>query len=243
MIGTEAVAARFSHAELYQNGEDRQTLARYVPARRARVVGNGTDLSRFGPDPLARAEVRAELGVADDELLVGGVGRRVAEKGIAEFGAAARALAGKARFVWVGPDDPDKPDALADAEAGVEFLGLRSDMERIYAALDVFVLPVLPRGLQPLRDGGRRQRAAARAQRHPRLPRGGPARGAGAARARRRRRGAHRRRRAAARRPRPARHASAPRPARRALAEFDQRAVAAVSLATYDAVLARRARR
>jgi glycosyltransferase involved in cell wall biosynthesis len=85
--------------------------------------------------------LRAELGIADDELLVGGVGRRVAEKGIAEYAAAARALAGKATFVWVGPDDPDKPDALAEAEHGVRFLGSRDDMPAVYSALDVFVLP------------------------------------------------------------------------------------------------------
>ncbi|MFI5533893.1 glycosyltransferase family 4 protein [Kitasatospora sp. NPDC051853] len=141
VLGAEAFAARFSHAELYQNGEDRETLARAVPARRSRVVGNGVDLSRFGEDPEARARIRAALGVADDELLVGGVGRRVAEKGIVEYAEAARALAGKARFVWVGPQDADKPDALAEEEKGVEYLGSRSDMPQVYAALDVFVLP------------------------------------------------------------------------------------------------------
>ncbi len=143
VLGAEAFAARFSHAELYQNGEDRTTLARAVPGRRSRVVGNGVDLSRFTADPADRARIRSALGVGEDELLVGGVGRRVAEKGIREYAGAARALAGKARFVWIGPEDPDKPDALGDdpAAGGVEFLGSRSDMPELYAALDVFVLP------------------------------------------------------------------------------------------------------
>ncbi|MDY0816411.1 glycosyltransferase [Kitasatospora purpeofusca] len=144
VLGAEAFAARFSHAELYQNGEDRRTLARAVPARRSRVVGNGVDLTRFATDPRARgrarARLRAELGLGPDELLVGGVGRRVAEKGIGEYAEAARALTGKARFVWIGPDDPDKPDAHG-AESGVAFLGPRADMPAVYAALDVFVLP------------------------------------------------------------------------------------------------------
>ncbi|MFE2726424.1 glycosyltransferase [Kitasatospora sp. NPDC059327] len=144
VLGAEAFAARFSHAELYQNGEDRRTLARAVPGRRSRVVGNGVDLTRFATAPgdraRARARLRAELGVGPDELLVGGVGRRVAEKGIGEYAEAARALAGKARFVWIGPDDPDKPDAHGP-ESGVEFPGPRGDMPAVYAALDVFVLP------------------------------------------------------------------------------------------------------
>lgn len=141
VYGAEAFAAQFSHAELYQNAEDARTLRWAVPARKVRVVGNGVDLERFSPDPEGGAKVRAELGVADDELLVGGVGRRVAEKGIREFSVAARALADRARFVWVGPDDPDKPDALFDVERRIGMLGLRNDMPAIYSALDVFVLP------------------------------------------------------------------------------------------------------
>ena len=140
----EAVAAQASHAELYQNGQDRETMRRAVPGWRSRVVGNGVDLERFRPDWAARASVRAELGIADDELLVGGVGRRVAEKGIREFIEVARALAGKARFVWIGPADDDKPDAIRDDIDGVDsvaFLGERHDMAAVYSALDAFVLP------------------------------------------------------------------------------------------------------
>ncbi len=141
VYGAEAAAAAFSDAELYQNATDRQTLSRWVRQRTTRVVGNGTDLERFTTDPAARARVRAELGVADDEILVGGVGRLVAEKGIAEYAAAARSLAGRARFVWVGPADPDKPDALDRVDSAVRLLGERTDMPAIYNALDVFCLP------------------------------------------------------------------------------------------------------
>jgi hypothetical protein len=81
VLGAESIAGQASHAELYQNGEDRNTLRRAVPARRSKVVGNGTDLDRFVPDAEARAKARAELGVADGEVLVGAVGRQVAEKG------------------------------------------------------------------------------------------------------------------------------------------------------------------
>ena len=141
VYGVEALAARFSHLELYQNDADRHAMRWAVPSRRSRTVGNGIDLSRFQPDEQARQRVRDELGIGAADLLVGGVGRRVVEKGILEFAHAARALAGQAEFVWIGPDDPDKPDRLRREEQGVRFLGMREDMPAVYAALDVFVLP------------------------------------------------------------------------------------------------------
>jgi glycosyltransferase involved in cell wall biosynthesis len=146
--GAEALAAQLSHAELYQSDTDRQALRPLVRQHKARTVGNGVDLERFRRDDAARATARAELGVGTDEVLVGGVGRLVAEKGVSEFAAAAAALDGAARFVWVGPADADKPDALADkpdalggAGDAVTWLGERDDMAALYNAFDVFVLP------------------------------------------------------------------------------------------------------
>ena len=85
--------------------------------------------------------MRAEWGIGEGELVVGGVGRLVAEKGIRELGETARELAGRARFVWVGPTDPDKPDALDQEIAGVQAVGGRDDMAAVYNAFDIFVLP------------------------------------------------------------------------------------------------------
>ena len=136
VVGIEAMASAFAHFELYQNGADRHALRHFVGPRRALVVGNGVDLERFRFDPEGRVAVRAELGIGPDELLVGGVGRRVAEKGLRELGAAARALAGKARFVWVGPEDGESV-----LPPGLDLVGGRCDMPALYSALDVFVLP------------------------------------------------------------------------------------------------------
>jgi glycosyltransferase involved in cell wall biosynthesis len=137
----EAFAGQFSHAELYQNDQDRQALQRLVRSSKTRVIGNGIDLARFRPDAEGRKQVHDELGIGREELLVGGVGRRVTEKGLVEFASAARALADRACFVWIGPEDSDKPDALCGVEGGVQFLGFRNDMPAVYSALDVFVLP------------------------------------------------------------------------------------------------------
>lgn len=136
----EGLAARFSDYELFQNAADMATLRVALKRGRHRVVGNGVDLERFAPDPVGGGRVREELGINDDQLLVGTVGRRVREKGLAEFTEMARGLADKAIFVWIGPEDDSQPVGDFPGRESVRFLGERTDMPAVYAALDVFVL-------------------------------------------------------------------------------------------------------
>lgn len=149
----ERVAAACSDAELVQNVEDLEELARIGVARpKLRLLGNGVDLERFCPDavdPAAVEALRREFGAGPGDVVVGLVGRLVWEKGYREvFEAAARLRASHptARFVIVGPAEPDKHDGISStvtAEAsrrGIHFAGERSDMATIYAAFDLFVL-------------------------------------------------------------------------------------------------------
>lgn len=140
VYGAEALAIRFSDFELFQNAEDATTLRRFLKPGRWQVVGNGVDLERFQFDPEGRGRVRAELGVADDELLVGTIGRRVREKGLVEYAEAAHQLRDKATFIWVGPADDTDAAAHAPHEDAVRFVGERTDMPAVYSALDVFAL-------------------------------------------------------------------------------------------------------
>jgi glycosyltransferase involved in cell wall biosynthesis/ribosomal protein S18 acetylase RimI-like enzyme len=148
----EAVAARFSDVELHQNEEDLEFCrrTRILPKGKGALLGNGVDLERFDRDrvdPGARSRLRAEWGAAEDDVVVGIVGRLVAEKGYPELFEAATKLGDGYLVVVVGPDDPEKsdalpPDAVANARAaGVRFLGMRTDMEDLYSAMDLFVLP------------------------------------------------------------------------------------------------------
>lgn len=139
--GVEAVASAFSDAELYQSAQDRETLSRWVRQDKARVVGNGTDLRRFAPDPAGRKRVRAELGVDDATVVVGAVGRLVSEKGVREYEKVARELGARAFFVWVGEADTEKSDVVAPSVGPVRFLGQRHDMAAVHNAFDIFVLP------------------------------------------------------------------------------------------------------
>ena len=148
----ETIASRFSDVELVQSTEDYDliTRLRIAAPHKTRHLGNGVDLDRFDPGRYSeteRARLREELGAQDNTIVVGIVGRLVAEKGYPELFEAAKRLDDRFLVVCVGPEDPDKSDAMPRAmieqarHTGVRFLGMRTDVERLYAAMDLFVLP------------------------------------------------------------------------------------------------------
>jgi glycosyltransferase involved in cell wall biosynthesis len=146
----EAIAARCSHAELVQNPEDLALLRRRRIAPHAQLLGNGVDLERFDPARFGAEErraIRAELGIGTEQVVIGTVGRLVREKGYPELFAAHAGLdPSRVTMVVIGGQDDSKPDALPEEmlrqarERGVRILGHRDDVERLYAAMDVFVL-------------------------------------------------------------------------------------------------------
>jgi glycosyltransferase involved in cell wall biosynthesis/ribosomal protein S18 acetylase RimI-like enzyme len=160
IMALEWVAARFSDAELYQSGEDlaRARRLHIAPGTKQHHLGNGTDLARFDPtavDPSRLEELREELGLPPDGLVVGMIGRLVREKGYREFFQAARtirAVRPEVSFLAIGPSDPDKGDAISEAEreaasSDVVFTGFRDDVRDLLALMDVFVLPSWREGM------------------------------------------------------------------------------------------------
>jgi glycosyltransferase involved in cell wall biosynthesis len=118
-------------------------------AGRFHIVPNGFDLDAFKPDPQARASLRAELGVAPETPLVGLVARFDPQKNHAGFFEAAAMIArarSDANFVLAGSGvtaaNPALMRAARAAGAPIDrlhWLGLRSDMPRLMAGLDVLV--------------------------------------------------------------------------------------------------------
>ncbi len=160
VLGIEALAAHCSDLELVQNVEDLDTLRSLgVPASKLVHLGNGIDLDRFDADRVGaepRRSLRAELGIADDTVVVAMTGRMVAEKGWLEFFEAARScrrvFGASVAFIAVGEVDRIKTDGIAasvvaDHRDVVHFLGRRSDPERVLAAIDVFALPSWREGM------------------------------------------------------------------------------------------------
>jgi glycosyltransferase involved in cell wall biosynthesis len=149
----EWATGKCSHVELVQNAEDIPVLTRLrVDPAKLHLLGNGVDLVRFDRTSVPahiRDRLRTEWGIAPGEVVCGAVGRLVREKGYAELFEAARQLRRAVphlRFVVAGPADPDKSDAMSQAELdratanGFRFLGMQADIEEFYAAIDLYVL-------------------------------------------------------------------------------------------------------
>ncbi len=112
-------------------------------------IYNGVDTDQYRPDPLARARVRCELGLAEDAFVAGVVGRLDPIKDhptlLAAFGRL-RAEHPEARLLIIG-DGPERARLEALAGDGVLFLGDRGDVPELMRALDVFVLPSRNEGI------------------------------------------------------------------------------------------------
>ncbi len=155
-ITVEKVAARHSDVILCVNSEDVQTAIRegICSPEKIKCLGSGIDVERFDRsrlDPDRIDTLRAEMGLPADAPVVGFVGRLVYEKGLVELFQAAcdiRARVPNVHFLFVGPIDTDKADALRPekaAEYGIadicHFPGVRQDMPEMYALMDVLALP------------------------------------------------------------------------------------------------------
>jgi len=111
----------------------------------------GLELVRFLDCRAKRGELRKELGLSEEEKLVGIVGRLVPIKGHAVFLKAARLVLEKlpsCRFLIVGDGllRPQLEQLALGLSKNVHFLGWRSDLPRIYADLDLLVLSSLNEG-------------------------------------------------------------------------------------------------
>lgn len=123
-----------------------------VSAGKSRVLASGSisgvDLQRFRPDPVARAEIRAALGIAPEQVVMLFLGRLNRDKGVLDLAAAFSRLAGRypdARLLFVGPDEGglrEEIRALCPDVAGrLDFVDYTTQPERYMAAADLFCLP------------------------------------------------------------------------------------------------------
>lgn len=146
-----------THARLILQNPDDVALfeqAGLVDGANVRLIpGSGVDCDRFVP--------REGLSGGDQPARILLAARLLWDKGIAEFVEAARVLRAQGRavhFLLAGDPDPGNPAAVPEAtvrgwveEGVIEWLGHVDDMPRLYASVDMVVLPSyregLPKGL------------------------------------------------------------------------------------------------
>ena len=158
MLLHEAAKARYTGAatELWACSKP---AAAFLFSKRAlgvkgyQFIPNGIEIGRFRFDPPARAEVRKELGL-EDQLVIGNVGRLCCQKNqtflLDVFSEVQRQKA-ESRLLLVGKGEcysrlTEQAKRLGIADK-VLFYGAASRVERLFWAMDAFVLPSRFEGL------------------------------------------------------------------------------------------------
>lgn len=118
------------------------------------LLNNAIDLDKFKYDENIRKEKRKELNISDDTLVIGHVGRFVEQKNhrflIDIFNEVHKErknsillLAGQGPLM----DEIKEKVSKLGLNESVRFLGQRNDIDELYQAFDVFLLPSLYEGL------------------------------------------------------------------------------------------------
>jgi glycosyltransferase involved in cell wall biosynthesis len=127
---------------------------RFVPPERVRLIWNGAPLDEFAPvSPEAARSTRQGLGLPEDALVVGTIGRLNTQKGhrfLLEAAALVLPRVRAARVLVAGDGDlmadlRSRAAALGIAER-VVFAGHRTDVPDLLGALDVFCISSLYEG-------------------------------------------------------------------------------------------------
>lgn len=118
------------------------------------ILNNAIDISKFKYNPEIRTQKRAELGISDDILVIGHIGRFVQQKNhhyVIDVFNEVHKMNQKSILVLIGQgplqvemENKVKELGLVDS---VKFLGQRKDVHEWYQAFDVFLFPSIYEGL------------------------------------------------------------------------------------------------
>ena len=124
------------------------------PNKKFTVLKNAFDIEKFKFDPETRQNARSELNLADSDFVVGTVGRLINVKnpdGVIDIFKSVLAGNPSAKLLWVGYGElREKIEQRIRQEnltSSVIMTGVRSDVERMLQAMDVFIFPSFLEGL------------------------------------------------------------------------------------------------
>jgi glycosyltransferase involved in cell wall biosynthesis len=126
----------------------------FLNSRRSTVIPNGIDWRAFDAVAVEVPQVKADLGFAPDDLIVGHVGKFDMQKGQDDLALAIPQVirqCAMAKFLLVGEGSLRPQIERLIASLGVEkqvvFAGFRQDVAALLKAMDIFVLPSRWEGL------------------------------------------------------------------------------------------------
>lgn len=136
------------HAGVYLFGDEDTSCGR------VKIIRNAIEIDRFRYDRKARKALREEIGIANDDYVIGHVGRFVEQKNhevLIDIFAKVKNSISNSKLILVGQGPLRAKIERKVAELGLEkdvfFLGQRNDIDKLYSAFDVFCLPSLYEGL------------------------------------------------------------------------------------------------
>jgi len=157
ILGEKYLTER-SEVNISVSASNQQSGKEMIPQFRSVVINNGIDQQKFDPER-AYSDVRAELGIAADSVVVLFIARFTAHKQpLTLIRAFARALtmlqgigAAGLHLLMVGDGDEKEAGVALARELGLEdkiiFQAFRQDVPDVLRAADIFVLPSLWEGL------------------------------------------------------------------------------------------------
>ena len=138
----------------FLNKEDKQLFIkkRIVSHKKCIVIpGEGINLNDYNMehfDQPSLQQMKKDLKINDDEVVVIMIGRIMWSKGIREFVETARIAQSwnsKTRFLLVGELNPNTPDVVhenyLETTSNFQWLGQRNDVEKLIAISDIVTLP------------------------------------------------------------------------------------------------------
>ncbi|WP_455630340.1 glycosyltransferase family 1 protein [Megamonas sp.] len=125
-----------------------------MQAGKVKVLNNAIDVDKFAYNPEMRKELRDELNISEDTLVIGHVGRFMYQKNhdfLIDIFKEIHIQKANSLLLLIG-DGPlrhiiEEKVKNYNLQDSVKFLGLRKDVKDLYNVMDVFVLPSWYEGL------------------------------------------------------------------------------------------------
>jgi glycosyltransferase involved in cell wall biosynthesis len=151
----QRIASNFSDTVTFQNHEDALQLtdAGVVKKEKTLIIpGSGVPTEVYAPGQVSesmRSNLRKELGIRSNDMVVTMISRVIRTKGVMEFMEAAAEIkpqCSNVHFLLIGPNDQQSVDRLNASEIDrlrqfVNWPGPRRDIPTVLGISDVFVFP------------------------------------------------------------------------------------------------------